>query len=271
MMQRLAHTAFCICLFGAVTAAHAQSLNSGTADDLAATGDSLVLRQEWWVGANISGFFQQNFGALTVQYVGSEAPGTTRLYANTQGGYGYGAGAGPIVEFRPFRSRLAYGLMLAGEYRTVRSESSTPIANDVYAFNAIFETHATAWYATVAPFVRYQLTAAGAYILGGITVDVPLMVTDAYVWQHELPTGEMPGTEPGGATTSIKFKTEVDMRVRFGMQLGLGHDFMIGLFGYKNQLISPYFVLQGGTPIVSSPTALNGLSARVGVLWRYGI
>ncbi len=268
----LAHIAGLLCLLGATSVAYAQTFNSGTTDDLTGSDDSLALRQEWWIGVNASGFYQQNFGALSVQYVGSEAPGSVRLHANTEGGSGYGAGIGPIAEFRPIRSRLAFGLLLAGEWRTFRSESTTPISNDIYAYNATFETHATAWYATISPFVRYQLNASGAYMLCGITVDVPLKVTDTYVWQHEVPhIGETPGTASGRALTSIKFQTELDMRVRFGMQLGFGHDFMVGLFGYKNQLISPYVVIQGGTPIVSSPTALNGLIARVGVLWKYGL
>lgn len=259
-----------LCVLGSVMT-HAQSFKSGTADELEASGDSLALREEFWVGVNLSSFYQQNFGSLTVQYVGSEAPGASKLYANTQGGSGYGLGGGPMIEFRPIRSPLAFGLTLMGEWRTFRSESSTPISNDIYAFNAIFETHATAWYATVAPYMRYQLTASGAYVLGGLTVEVPMKVTDAHVWQHELPIeGQAPGVNPGSATTSIRFKTDVDMGIRFGMQFGFGHDFMVGLFGYKNQLISPYFVLQGGTPIVSSPSALNGLTARMGVLWKYG-
>jgi len=250
----------------------AQTFSSGTTDDLIGASDSLALREEWWIGGNLFGFYQQNFGVLTARYVGSEAPGAVQLYANTEGGNGFGAGAGPMVEYRPFRSPIAFGLLLTGELRTFRSESTTPIKNDIFAFNATFETHATAWYATISPYVRYQLNAAGAYALCGITVDVPVAVTDSYVWQHELQKeGETPGVDPGHATTSIKFKTDIDMRVRFGMQLGFGHDFMVGLFGYKNQLISPYIVIQGGTPIVSSPTALNGLMARVGVLWKYGL
>jgi len=247
-----------------------QGFSTSSGDEVLDSSDSLVLREEWWVGGNISAFYQQNFGTLTVQYVGSDAPGSVRLNANTQGGYGYGAGMGPIVEYRPFRSPLAFGLMLAGEVRTIQSTSNTPVSNDIYAFNAIFETHLTAWYATVAPFVRYQVSPAGAYIFGGITVDVPVVIADVYVWQHELPVETPTGSEPGRALTSIKFKTEADMRVRFGMQLGVGHDIMVGLFGYKNQLISPYFVLQGGTPIVASPTALNGFIARVGFIWKYG-
>lgn len=272
MRLRLCHIASLLSLLCATPGVYAQTFNAGTADAILGSDDSLALIQEWWIGANASGFYQQNFGALSVQYVGSEAPGSVRLHANTEGGSGYGAGIGPVIEFRPLRSPLAYGLLLTGEWRTFRSESSTPVANDIYAFNAVFETNATAWYATISPFVRYQLSAPGAYVLCGITVDVPLKVTDTYVWQHESPKiGEAPGTEPGRALTSIKFKTDLDMRVRFGMQLGFGHDFMVGLFGYKNQLISPYFVLQGGTPIVSSPTALNGIIARVGVLWKYGL
>lgn len=271
MNRHLAHITLLLCLLGSSSYATAQTYSVVGGDGSFNSGDSLALRQEWWVGANISGFFQQNFGKLSVQYVGSEAPGSARLYANTEGGNGYGAGAGPLIEYRPFRSRLAYGLMLAGEVRTMRSESSEPIANDIYAFNAIFETNATAWYVTVAPFIRYQMNVSGAYVLGGVTVDVPVAVTNSYVWQHELPNGEAPGTESGRPMTSIKFKTEVDMGVRIGMQLGFGHDFMLGLFGYKNQLISPYFVVQGGTPIVSLPTAFNGFAVRVGVLWKYGI
>lgn len=266
---RLSLAALCVaCL---ATSMHAQSFKSGTTDELENMGDSLALREEWWLGLNLSAFYQQNFGALTVQYVGSEAPGSSKLYANTQGGSGYGTGAGVVFEFRPNRSSLAFGIFGSAEWRTFLSESTTPISNDIYAYNAIFETHATAWYATVGPYFRYQITASGAYMIGGFTVDVPVAVTDAYVWQHELPIeGQTPGNLPGSATTSIKFHTDVDMRVRFGMQIGFGHDFMVGLFGYRNQLISPYFVLQGGTPIVSSPVALNGLIARVGVLWKYG-
>lgn len=272
MTQRLLHIVCSFVFVCATPIVYGQTFSAGSTDEFGGTRDSLALRHEWWIGVSGSGFYQQNFGALSVQYVGSEAPGSVRLNAITEGGSGYGAGFGPVVEFRPFRSPVAFGLLVMGEWRTFRSESTTPIENYIYAFNAVYETNASAWYATISPYVRYQINAPGAFLLCGITVDVPLKETDTYVWQHEVPkTGEGPGTVAGRALTSIKFKADLDMRVRFGMQIGFGHDFMVGLFGYKNQLISPYFVLQGGTPIVSSPTALNGISARVGFLWRYGL
>ncbi|HRK03641.1 MAG TPA: hypothetical protein PLW14_00950 [Chlorobiota bacterium] len=250
--------------------AHSQTVQSGNVDDFP-DHDSLALKEEWWLGFNAYGMYSTGFGTLTTTYVGGELEGEPGINATTQGGVGYGIGLGAMLEYRPYQDPLGYSLTIGGEWRTFQSESSSPVGDGNASYNAIFESNATAIYLVVMPSVRYQITEAGGFVSVGGLLELPLTKTDSYLWQHEVSNGELPEGRPGEQQTSIKFRTDVPLSMRFGGQISIGHDFLVGLFGYTGQILAPYLSLSAGTAVVSTPTSFNGLHLRAGIQWRSGM
>lgn len=248
-----------------------QLISGSSSENIEIPPDSLRLEHEWWLGANISAHYAMGFGTQTVQYVGGTAPEAPALSAQTQGGFGYGIAFAPTLEYRAFRSPLGLMMSLGIDYRFMSSSSLTPVANGSYAFNATFESNSTVLYGTIALMAKYSVGVRGFFLLGGPFFDIPLS-TSSYVWQHEvLPDGEEVGELPGFPNTSIKFNTDPAFRPRVGLQIGFGTDILTGLFGYTGQLLSPYIMIQGATPVISEPTAWNTLMVRGGVIWRVGM
>ncbi len=265
---------FCAVAFWAVIAAvetRAQLIAGSSTEGLELPQDTLRLKEEWWLGASFSACYTMGFGTLTMQYLGGTAPDAPSLSAQTQGGYGYGLAFAPSIEYRAFRSPLGLMLNLGVDYRFSSSSSSSPVSNGIYAYNAFFEANSTVLYGTVSLIAKYSVGSRGFFVLGGPFADIPLS-TSSFVWQHEvLPDGSEVGELPGFPNTSIKFKTEPGIRPRVGFQIGFGTDILAGLFGYTKQLVSPYIILQGATPVVSDPTSWNSLMIRGGVIWRMGL
>lgn len=250
---------------------HGQIMQTGATDEVDQTGDSLVLHHEWWLGLNTSAGYGMNFGTLTVPYVGGTSPGSEPIRAATQGGYGYGVGSGLALEYRPYQSPLGFILTAGAEWRWMQSESTQPVRNDIYAYNATFETQSRVIYAVVMLATKVQIFRNGTFLMAGINLDYPMKSLETTMWQHEIPDGKPTNDEPGAPQTSIKFATQIDFRPRLGLHVGIGHDILAGLFGYRSQLITPYVVLQGATPTVSDPTSWTGVNVRLGAIWRFGI
>ncbi|MBC8125407.1 MAG: hypothetical protein H7X70_06700 [Candidatus Kapabacteria bacterium] len=274
MSRALRYLVFYAVLFTAGLSAvemRAQLIAGSSTEGLELPTDTLRLQEEWWLGASFSACYTMGFGTLTMQYLGGTAPDAPPLLARTQGGYGYGLAFAPSLEYRAFRSPLGLMLNLGVDYRFSSSSSTTPISNGIYAYNATFEANSTILYGTVALIAKYSVGSRGFFILGGPFADIPLS-TSSFVWQHEvLPDGTEVGELPGFPNTSIKFRTEPGMRPRVGFQVGFGTDLLTGLFGYTRQLLSPFIIIQGATPVVSDPTAWNSLMIRGGVIWRTGL
>lgn len=250
---------------------YCQLVSGSSTEGIEIPYDSLLLKEEWWLGASISGHYAMGFGTLTVQFIGGTAPGAPTASAQTQGGYGYGIAFAPSIEYRAYRSPLGLMFNVGVDYRYATSTSTTPLSDGIYAYNATFESNSAILYATAALLAKYSLGSRGFFVLGGPFLDLPVS-SSSYVWQHEtLPDGVDVGEEPGFPNTSIKFTTTPDMRPRIGFQIGIGTDIMTGLFGYTSQLLSPFVMIQGATPVVSEPTAWNSLMVRGGVIWRVGI
>ncbi|HLP28707.1 MAG TPA: hypothetical protein VK147_08705 [Candidatus Didemnitutus sp.] len=249
----------------------AQLISGSSTEGIDIPFDTLRLKEEWWIGASVSAHYAMGFGTLTVQYVGGTAPDAPTLSAQTQGGFGYGVAIAPSIEYRSYNSPLGLMLNLGVDYRYATSTSTTPVSNGIYAYNATFESNSSILYGTVTLLAKYSLGSRGFFVIGGPFLDLPLS-SNSYIWQHELlPPDEVVGEEPGFPNTSIKFATTPDMRPRVGFQIGFGTDIMTGLFGYTSQLVSPFILIQGATPVVSDPTAWNSLMFRGGVIWRVGL
>ncbi len=249
----------------------AQLVSGGEIDGLDLPPDSLHLKEEWWLGCSLAINYSYGFGTMSVRYVGGTAPDAGFATAQTQGGYGFGCMAAPTIEFRPRGSALGFALQLGADYQFQSSRSEIPVSNEPYAVNALFEVNSNIIYGAVTILAKYQTGIRGFFIAVGPTISLPLF-TDSYLWQHEvLPEGGEVGEEPGYPNTSIKFDTAPEMRPRIGLQIGAGIDIMTGLFGYTGQLVTPYIVLQGATPVVSNPTPWNSVMLRAGVMWRTGI
>ncbi|MBK6290564.1 MAG: hypothetical protein IPF59_02245 [Ignavibacteria bacterium] len=250
--------------------AFAQLVSGSSTEGVELPLDSLIIKEEWWLGASISGHYALGFGTLTVQYIGGTAPDSPKAIAQTQGGFGYGIAFLPSLEYRAYRSPLGIMLNLGVDYRYSSSSSVAPVSDGVYTYNATFESNSSTLYGSIMLNAKYSIGSRGFFVLGGPFLDLPLS-TNSYVWQHEtLPDGVETGEEPGFPNTSIKYPTSPDMRPRVGFQIGFGTDIMTGLFGYTSQLISPFLIIQGATPVVSDPTAWNSLLVRGGVIWRVG-
>lgn len=233
--------------------------------------DTLVRKSEWWLGVQGSAFYAMNYGVLSEQVIGGTAPDQPGFVVEPQGGYGYGIGGGLALEFRPIHSDLGFLVTSGVDWRWARAETQIPISNDIYAYNAVFESQSTVLYSASAISVKAQLGVTGMFVLAGFTYDVPITTLDSYVWQNEKWEGEPVSNQPGAPQTSIKFKTQKKFESRLGLQIGFGHDIQAGLFGYKGQLVTPYIVIQGATPIVTAPTVWNNISARLGFIWRGGL
>ena len=249
----------------------AQVYDSPVAEEGELPLDTLERRSEWWLGIQGSAFYAKNFGTLTVEMVGGTAPDQPAFSVTPQGGYGYGVGGGLALEFRPIHSMLGFLLTSSMDYRWSQSETIVPIKDDIFAYNAVFESQSNVLYLATALSVKAQLGVTGSFAIVGVTYDYPVQTVQSFVWQHEVWEGEEPTNLPGAPQTSIKFNTTVKYEPRFGLQIGVGHDFQAGFFGYKGQLVTPYFVIQGGTPIVSAPTSFNSVFARLGFIWRGGL
>lgn len=261
-----------ILLLGISLTANAQIFQAGNnEDDMEYPADTLERRHEWWLGVGGSAFYAVNFGTLTVDVIGGTAPDQPKFTVTPQGGMGYGIAFGPVVEYRPIHSDIGVMLSANVDWRWMEAETTVPIEYDIFAINATFEAQSTVLYATGALSVKAQLGVTGSFAMVGVIYDQPISTIESYVWQHEVWEGEAPSDIPGAPQTSIKFNTVTDYKPRFGIQVGFGHDFLAGMFGYRGQLITPYVILQGGTPVVSDPTAWNSVSFRLGVMWRAGI
>lgn len=233
--------------------------------------DTLMRKSEWWLGVHGSAFYGMNFGTLTVNMIGGTAPDSPQLQVTPEGGYTYGIGFGPTLEYRPIFSELGFLFTMNMDWRWMQAESSVPIAIDGFAYNATFESQNTVLYAASTISAKWQVGVTGAFLMAGITLDYPLATLESFVWQHEHWDGGPPTNLPGAPQTSIKFATEVEWMPRAGVQFGVGHDFMVGMFGYRGQMITPYLVVNAGTPTVFEPTAWNSASVRIGALWRAGL
>ncbi|MBS1561305.1 MAG: hypothetical protein JSS89_06845 [Bacteroidetes bacterium] len=231
--------------------------------------DSLEVQHVFWIGPTVSGMVSLYFGGLTAKYAGGSAPGSTAQTATTEGGYGAAGGGGGAFEFRPFGDVWSVFAMVCADYRYTSSTTGSKISNDIFAINAEFEIITKSWYLTVSPSVRYMFGRTGAFVYGGLDFEIPVGEQYSGVWQHEYPTGDSVGTEPGAPQTNILFKTTLDLVPRVGIHVGLGHDFLAGLFGYRRQMLTPWFQLSAGTAPVSG-ASWNGIGMRFGIMWRYG-
>ena len=233
--------------------------------------DTLIRKSEWWLGVNASAFYSMNFGTLTTDIIGGTAPGEGAFQITPEGGFGYGIGAGPSLEYRPIFSSLGFVLTTNIDYRMQWAETTTPMGADIFAYNATFQAYSTVLYSATTISAKMQMGVTGSFVMAGITLDLPLATLDSYVWQTEVWEGEPVSDYPGRPMTQIKFNTNVEFQPRIGLQFGVGHDFMVGMFGYRGQLLTPYITLQGGTPTVWEPTMWNSVSLKIGVLWRAGL
>ncbi|MBI2793141.1 MAG: hypothetical protein HYX66_00645 [Ignavibacteria bacterium] len=233
--------------------------------------DTLVRKSEWWLGVQGSAFYAMNYGTLSEQIIGGTAPDQPGFVVKPQGGYGYGIGGGLALEFRPIHSDLGFLVTSGVDWRWAKAETQVPISNDIYAKNALFESQSTVLYVASAMSAKVQLGVTGMFVLAGFTYDVPLKTLDSYVWQNEKWEGEPVSNQPGAPQTSIKFNTQKKFESRIGLQIGFGHDFQAGLFGYKGQVVTPFIVIQGATPMITAPTTWNNISARLGFIWRAGL
>lgn len=237
----------------------------------AGSADSLFVNETWWLGGRVYGTVMQQFGRLTMSYAGSTAPGATGLKATMDGGSGYGAGFQAVVEYRAPDRPWTFVGGIGGEYRYATAESSTLVSEGIYAFNARYEGVSSVLYIAPAFEARLRLSKVGAYAMIGMQVDIPVLGEESSLWQHEEANTPRPNGEPGFPNTSIKFRLSIDYSTRIGLQLGVGHDFMVGLFGYRKQLITPFASIYVGTPITSNPTSWNNAMLRIGIMWRKGI
>lgn len=233
--------------------------------------DSLVLKEWLWVGFRLQVMTTMHFGDLTLDYATGTAPGSEPLSMRTTGGFGIGGGSMGIVEVRVPNTDLAFVVGGGLDYRYATSRASEIITADIYAYNAIFEAVSKQLYGVFTIEGRYNITMNGWHVFAGIDAEVPISGNRASMWQHEISKGEKPGEEPGAPQTSIKYRTEIDYLMRFGGHIGFGKDLMVGLFGYKNQLLTPYLLLSAGSPIASNPTPWNTLTIKAGATWRIGL
>lgn len=231
--------------------------------------DSLTVQHEYWIGVAPSAMFSLFFGSLSAKYAGGSAPGSQPQLATTSGGTGLAGGLGVVGEYRPYGDRWSVFAIVGAEYRYASSTTPEPISNGIYAINAQFEIVSKAWYLTVSPSFRYQVGRTGAFVYGGVSAELPVASPSTVLWQHELPTGDTVSSEPSQPATNILFKTNIILRPRFGIHVGVGHDYLVGLFGYRRQLITPFVELSAGTPYVKDET-WNSVGIRIGVMWRYG-
>lgn len=229
--------------------------------------DSLVVEEEWWVGGRIYGLLQAQFGQLTVQYVGGTAPGSTQLSTPLTNGDGYGGGIQTVIEYRAPDRPWAFVGGIGAEYHYATATSSQFVNQGIYAYRARFEALSSVFYLSPSFEARLRLGRIGTFAMAGFQVDVPLSGNQASLWQHEELDGTTTG-EPGFPTTSIRFGTTIQYATRVGLTLGVGHDFMVGLYGYRSQIVTPYVTVVVGTPVTSTPTSWNGATVKLGIMWR---
>jgi hypothetical protein len=229
--------------------------------------DSLAVEEEWWLGGRMYGLLQSQFGQLTVQYVGGTAPGATRLSTPLTNGDGYGGGLQVVVEYRAPDRPWAFVAGLGAEYHYATATSEKFVSQGIYAYRARFEAVSSAFYLSPTFEVRHRIGSIGTFAMAGVQVDVPVSDNRAALWQHEELDGTPTG-EPGYPTTSIRYGTTINYATRVGLTLGIGHDFMVGLYGYRSQLITPFASVVIGTPVTTTPTSWNGATFKLGVMWR---
>lgn len=234
--------------------------------------DSLVVHEWLWLGFRAQVMTTVHFGDLTVEYATGTAPGAEPLAMTTTGGIGYGGGAQAVIEVRPSPTTPIAFLLGGGlDYRYATARASEVVTADIYAYNAIFEAVSKQLYATFTLEGRYNITINGWHLFAGVDAELPISGNRASMWQHEIPTGEKPGEDPGAPNTSIKYKTEIDYSMRIGGHIGFGKDMMVGLFGYRNQLLTPYVAVFAGSPITTTPTPWNMFNIKAGATWRIGL
>jgi hypothetical protein len=271
MMLLRRYVAIFIMVVASSAPAWTQGFTSPSTPTFSEPVDTLIRKSEWWLGVHGSAFYSMNFGVLTTNITGGTAPGELPFQITPEGGWGYGIGLGPALEYRPIFSDLGFLLTTNLDYRIQWAQTTDPIKYDILAVNATFEARSIVLYSASTLSAKMQLGVTGAFIMAGLTFDMPLTTIDSYVWQHEVWEGEDVTNEPGHPQTSIKFDNEVQFRPRVGLQFGVGHDFMVGMFGYRGQLITPYATIQAGTPSVWEPTMWNNISLRIGAIWRAGL
>ncbi|CAN5474699.1 hypothetical protein BH10BAC6_BH10BAC6_15800 [soil metagenome] len=253
-----------VILFGNL---HAQRSASSSQDYI--PEESLEVQHVFWVGPTLSGMYSLYFGGLSAKYAGGSSPGSTAQIATSSGGFGAAVGGGGVVEYRPLGDVWSVFAMVRADYRYTTSTTASTVSNDIFAINAEFEIITKSWYITVSPSVRYMFGRTGAFAYAGLDFELPVGEQYSGVWQHEYPTGDSVGSEPGSPQTNILFKTTVDLVPRVGFHVGMGHDFLVGLFGYRRQMLTPWFQLSAGTAPVSG-ASWNGIGLRFGIMWRYG-
>lgn len=270
-MYRLRYISLICMLSMTLTGAlHAQLVDVESPESAKAA--PLITYDDWWIGTQLSYIAQPMFGDLRVNYIGGSAPGSEPISASTQGGWSNGVGFKGIVEWRP-QGRIASFVLAVGlDYLSLKSTSENPVANSIYAYNATYEAYSNPLYITLSPGGRMNIGDIGTFVFGAFDLELPISGKKGTLWQVEEPTeGGTPTDQPGYPRTEIRFAAEIPLTLRYGLHIGVGHDFLVGFFGYRRQLIAPYVSLHAGSTMVSGNNSLNGIALRVGVLWRYGV
>lgn len=248
----------------------AQVFQTGGLDYSRAPKDSLRLLHEWWVGADLSGYYAMHYGALTINHIGGEAPGSPFQKTETTGGSGYGFSLAASVEYRPFFEKLGLLGNLGIQWTSASTYNDNVRTGEEFANNATYQANNTVIYANLGINARYMLNPYGLFLIGGFSIDIPVSVAESYIWQIETQTTTNNPEVPGTPNTNIRFSTHPNFSTRVGLNIGAGYDFLAGLFGYRRQLLTPYMMLNASTPAVSEPTSWGNISLRAGVIWRYG-
>lgn len=230
--------------------------------------DSLSLAHEHWLGAAMTVGVALAVGQHNSSFSAGELEGESLFHAQTRGGQAFQTDFVAMYEYRPFGSKLQFGGSLGLSYLDVTSTSLRYSDTSMLIYNAWFESVTRSISLAIAPMAKYVVSDAGAYIGFSVRLDVPVIRLTHFLWQHEELMDDGPTGEDGSGTTSIRFRSASDLVTRVGAEISAGHDFLVGLFGYTGQLITPFVSVNGGTSIFEGNSSLSLITFRFGVQWR---
>jgi outer membrane protein OmpA-like peptidoglycan-associated protein len=174
-------------------------------------------------------------------------------------GAGNGLFVGIIGEWQPINKDWGAWLQIRF-FDSRNSETETDIAND--SLNTFWKAKSDLSYISISPGARYNTSIPGLYLTGGLDFELN-QSSDVKVGKY---------FENGSPIDHLKIVELEELKTRFGINLGLGYEFVIADINKQFRArVSPYVSMHAGSTILTDfNSSWNAIMLRAGVQIKIG-
>ncbi len=262
-LKQIHSLVFILILFGSIYYSNAQAPEGYQRDiQVMDNNDTLVIERkhgDFWFGTFAGVSLNSYFGDLVLK---PSTEGLMNPFAQTNvypPGSGSGIFLGVIGEWLPIDSK--WGASLQVRFFDSRfSNAETDIAND--SLQTYWKAETDLNYISISPAARYNTSIKGLYLTGGLDFELNNS-TDVKVGKY---------FENGSPIDELKIVSIEEIKTRFGINLGLGYEFVIADINKKFRArVSPYLSLHAGSKILTDyGSSWNTIMMRAGLQIKIG-